>query len=820
MPTMWTSSLSLNTRTNGASMTSRGSTFHTLGVLTVRKCFLASKRNLGFLSFAPLERILPSSAGENRSIVSNYQHILTLVFAITELNKDPFLLPNMTLGFRVYQHRDLVRTVQVNKLSLLSTQGRMTPNYKCDKQGQLISVIQDFVSKSSPEVSALMGIFKLPETVTSLLPQKDLCVAFTEIFSTSDAVQMPEIKTGHIPHVWLEAEVIVFFGDDVAILGLTCRLHIHETNTKVPFRKVWILTPHSEVEAIAHSVFRIFAKTLHGALHFRAHTRDVPAFKAFFLALDPFHPQGDVFLQEWWRYAFQCQFLRPGRAVESSRKMCTGMEMQKDPREFGFKLGLSTKSYHIYNAVYSVAHALQALSSSQLKYSLRAERKPLLNIQPWQILDPLRNVQFNNSAAEEVSFTEHGKRYDLLNWVLFPNGSFYHMKVGCIDVGAPRGQDFSIHSAAIVWVTKVGLKPCPMQGVWRGAVQGTGEEFRRGSLFAATDVNIVQLECFPPLQLPKRKKICVEVEMFAELLLISDASHCAPCPQDQHPNKNHDWCIPKRIHFLSHEETLGILLVALVLFPCLGTCAVLATFIKYHNTAIVKANNRDLSYILLISLLLCFLCSFLFIGRPTKLTCLLRQAAFGISFSVAVSCVLAKTIMVVLVFMATKPGSMAGWLLGRSLTTSIVLACPLIQTVICVVWLLTSPPFPNMDFYSLSGEIIVECSEGSVTMFYSVLSYLGFLALLSFSVAFLARKLPDSFNEAKFITFSMLVFCSVWVSFVPTYLSTKGKYAVAVEVFSILASGAGLLGCIYLPKCYIIVLRPCLNSRDHLIRKT
>ncbi|KAF7241332.1 Hemicentin-1 [Varanus komodoensis] len=48
MPTMCISSLSLNTLTNGASTTSRGSPFHTLGVLTVRKSFLASKWNLTF----------------------------------------------------------------------------------------------------------------------------------------------------------------------------------------------------------------------------------------------------------------------------------------------------------------------------------------------------------------------------------------------------------------------------------------------------------------------------------------------------------------------------------------------------------------------------------------------------------------------------------------------------------------------------------------------------------------------------------------------------------------------------------------------------
>uniref|UniRef100_A0A8D2IN11 G-protein coupled receptors family 3 profile domain-containing protein n=1 Tax=Varanus komodoensis TaxID=61221 RepID=A0A8D2IN11_VARKO len=480
--------------------------------------------------------------------------------------------------------------------------------------------------------------------------------------------------------------------------------------------------------------------TLHGAFHFSSHTRVVPGFEPFLRALHPHQPKGDVFLHEWWERAFRCEFLRSGNPFPQSRKWCTGREMQRDPRKFLFQLSMSSHSYHIYNAVYLVAHALHSLFSSKMKYSPMGKGKKFLNIRPWQVIATSRSHERNQGPL----------------------------------------------------VTKPHAR----------CVKRCSPGHRR--------------------RVPEGKPVCCykcshcEVGMFSTS---TDAAHCSPCPQDQYPNRSHDRCIPKKIHFLFHEETLGILLVCLLLLLCLGTSAVLVTFIKYDDTPIVKANNRDLSYILLTSLLFCFLCSFLFIGQPTKITCLLRQAAFGITFSLAVSCVLAKTIMVVLVFMAIKPGSMASQLLGRPLTTSIVLVCPLIQAAICVVWLLTSPPFPHLDFHSLSGEIIVECNEGSVTFFYTVLAYMGFLALLSFLVAFLARKLPDSFNEAKFITFSMLVFCSVWVSFVPAYLSTKGKYAVAVEVFSILASGAGLLGCIFLPKCYIIVLKSSLNSKDHLIRK-
>jgi vomeronasal 2 receptor len=293
---------------------------------------------------------------------------------------------------------------------------------------------------------------------------------------------------------------------------------------------------------------------------------------------------------------------------------------------------------------------------------------------------------------------------------------------------------------------------------------------------------------------------------------------CIKCPEDQYPNKQRNQCLPKIMVFLSHEDTLGAVLVSLAISLSAFSAMILGLFVCYRDTSIVRANNRNLSYLLLISLMFCFFCSLIFIGQPSTVTCVLRQMIFGVVFSVAVSAILAKTFIVVVAFKAIKPGSrLQMWMVMR-LSNVIVCCGSIIQVCICAVWLGTYPPFPDVDMHSEFGHIILCCNEGSTLAFYCVLGYLGFLASLSLLIAFLVRRLPDSFNEAKTITFSMLVFCSVWISFIPTYLSSTGKTMVAVEIFSILASSAGLLGCMFLPKCYVILLRSADLSRKKFFK--
>ncbi|NIG59509.1 vomeronasal type-2 receptor [Pontoporia blainvillei] len=149
-----------------------------------------------------------------------------------------------------------------------------------------------------------------------------------------------------------------------------------------------------------------------------------------------------------------------------------------------------------------------------------------------------------------------------------------------------------------------------------------------------------------------------------------------------------------------------------------------------------------------------------------------------------------------------------------SIFGALVVSAVTVEIGICTAYLVLEPPRVYKNMESQNIKIILECYEGSVEFLCSVFGMDVFLALLYFLTTLVARQLLDNYYEGKCITFGMLVFFIVCISFVPAYLSTKGKFKVAVEIFAILASSYGLLGCIFAAKCFIILLRPKRNMDE------
>nr|XP_056720283.1 vomeronasal type-2 receptor 26-like [Euleptes europaea] len=754
-------------------------------------------------------------------------------------------------------------------MQLMSTPRTFVPNFKCDIQNDLLAIIGGLDSQTSFDVATISSIYKIPQLIYGFAPSRkdtnavltfyqmhpnealqhaglvslllhfkwtwvgilvmdddngeSIVQALLPLFSKNGicfafVLRLPRPKFVTEFEDFLEqgkdlpgklltskANSILVFGLSYSVSDLLWFARLSEYNTVWKAKgKVWILTAPIEFSVYVYQ--RVLdTDEIHGSLAFAVHSSDPPGFQKFIERRNPYDINGDGFIQNFWYHAFDCEFPNQGQEERDLGEICTGQEkLERIPGSF-FEMGMTGHSYSIYNSVYALAHAVHAMLSFQTKHrrKVNAGSLNLPGRDQWQLHHFLRGVAFNNSAGDTISFDENGvlvTGFDVMNWVFSPNKTFHRVKFGRMDhqvPQAPLDEAFTINNEHIHW-PRFFNQIQPISECCESCCPGYSKQVKEGEPFC----------CYDCIQCPEGK-----------ISDQKDMSDCYICAEEKFPNKNRDICIPKYISFLSYGEPLGLSLALCALSLFFITALVLGTFMKHHNTPIVKANNRGLTYTLLISLLLCFLCALLFIGQPEKITCLLRQPAFSIIFSVAISCILAKTITVVLAFMATKPGSRIRKWVGKRLANSIVLFCSPLQAGICIVWLAMFPPFPDVDMHSVVEQIVLECNEGSVTMFYCVLGYMGLLTMVSFTVAFLARKLPDSFNEAKFITFSMLVFCSVWISFVPTYLSTKGKYMVAVEIFSILASSAGLLGCIFTPKLYIIVFRPEQNNREQLMKR-
>ncbi|XP_070810570.1 vomeronasal type-2 receptor 26-like [Pituophis catenifer annectens] len=799
-----------------------------------------------------------------RFLLQNYQHILALVFAVKEINENNHILFNMTLGMHLSNSYFMARWTYLASMELLSTRGRFFSNYKCDTKDWAISVIAGPNSHICPFMANILNVYKMPQLIygsspmrgdqidatffhrffpdgdqqivailqlllffrwtwiglirqrnesgdrfiqnaVPLFSQQGICFEFMgempqETFLIDFRASFNILIKMFVTVMKSTTNVIILYCENQITAIFRTVLHFIEFED-IPIErkdKVWIMPAQMEFTSFSFPK-NIPVDIFHGVITFEVSSKEISGFNKFLQMRNPKSDAEDHLMRVFWKVVFECSFPKD-KLDEDIGKLCTGEEKLDSLTKSVFDTTMTGQSYSTYNAVYAVAHALQAMFSPKYKTRAKVGGEMFLTQKAWQLHHYLRTMSFNNTAGEKISFNENGDLdtgFDIINWVTFPNKTFVKFRVGKIDPAASPDKLLTISAQDITWPIMFN-QVLPLSVCNDHCYSGSRKVKIEGKPFCCYD-------CLP----------CEKGKISNQM----DAVDCFQCSEDQYPNKAQNLCILKSTTFLSYNEPLGITLASVSLFLSFITALVLGIFIKQRDTPIVKANNRSLTYILLIVLLLSFLCSLLFIGQPDQAKCFMRQAAFGIIFSVGLSCILGKTILVVLAFMAIRPGSKMRKWMGNRLAFSIVLFCSLAQFTICTVWLTISPPFPDSDMHSIAEEIVLQCNEGSTTMFYIILSFLGVLTSVSFTVAFLARKLPDSFNEAKFITFSMLVFCSVWISFVPTYLSTKGKYMVAVEIFSILASAAGLLGCIFPPKCYIIIMRPDLNTKGHLIKK-
>ncbi|MBN3294725.1 CASR protein, partial [Polypterus senegalus] len=774
--------------------------------------------------------------------VSEYQRVQTMIFAIQEINNDQRILPNITLGYRIFDSCVNLPIALRAAVTLLSGRDGVLFNDDCKGLPPLLAIVGNPLSSHSIAMSRIMSLFRIPMVshyaTCSCLSDKQEYPSFLRTIP-SDAFQVKAI-IHIIKHFgWLWVGVIasdddygqnavksfteevnkigcISFSESISAVPSKNRIFqivniIEKSTAKVIvafsgegklsnlFQEIVLqnITGRQWIASEAWSTSNLLSSKKNfdcfgGTIGIAIRRGDIPGLQNFLLQVQPDHnPQNNLAI-EFWETLFNCKFpetiKKQNFSVLPAIRVCTGSEDIKLAKTAYSDVTKLRSSYNVYKAVYAIAHALHNLIFCE------SGKGPFINntcanitlLQPWQLLHYLKNVNFTNKLGERVAFNENGDAvgiYDIVNWQKSDDGGVTIKSIGFFDESAAAGEEVKINEDEIFWNFKSGAAPISICS--KSCMPGTRKATRKGEPICCFDYSV----------------------------------ECVKCPQDFWSNHERNQCIMKETEFLSYIDAMGITLVIIASFgACLSVMA-LAVFVYHRNTPVVKANNSELSFILLVSLTLCFLCSLCFIGQPSYATCMLRHLVFGVSFALCISCILVKTIVVIMAFKARQPtNNMMKWF-GVSHQRGTVVLFTLIQSIICILWLSTAPPNPTKNTKVQNEKIILECDVGSVIGFSSLLGYIGLLASICFVLAFLARKLPDTFNEAKFITFSMLIFCAVWITFVPAYVSSPGKHTVAVEVFAILASSFGLLIAIFAPKFYIIIFKPEKNTKKALMKR-
>lgn len=255
--------------------------------------------------------------------------------------------------------------------------------------------------------------------------------------------------------------------------------------------------------------------------------------------------------------------------------------------------------------------------------------------------------------------------------------------------------------------------------------------------------------------------------------------------------------------------------ITLLAFTALGallTIVVGIIFLARWKTPVVRSSVGSICILLLFSLLSTFVSVILLGGKPNKLQCRTRQVLFGLSFTLSVSCILVKSFKIILAF-EFDPGVQR--VLKKLYQPYIIIAaCMSGQVLICALWLTLKAPATKWDDEQNKHERLLYCHEKSFPAFGAMLSYIGVLAVICFGVAFKGRNLPQSYNDAKFITFGMLIYLICWIIFGPVYANVRGQYLPAVEMVVILISAYGILFCQFFTKCYIILFKQEANTES------
>ncbi|XP_061129169.1 taste receptor type 1 member 1 [Syngnathus typhle] len=440
-------------------------------------------------------------------------------------------------------------------------------------------------------------------------------------------------------------------------------------------------------------------------------------------------------------------------------------------------------SFSVYSAVYAIAHALHNVLKCDTYRCLGN-----ISVFPHTVLVELKKSNFT-LLNQRVQFDEHGDPNFGSYSIVFWNKSGGIEEIGVY--GFSSSLSFAINDSRIHW-----------HGEWEVPTSQCSHKCPVG--FAKKPDGIHKC-CFT----------CEECPNGTYINSTEDAYTCLECKETEWSPEASTSCTLRKVEYVLFEDSTAILILAgTLLLLCLGV-AMCVIFALNYNTPVVRSAGGHMCFLILGCLSLSSLSIVFFFGKPSVFSCVLRFMPFLLLFSMCLACFVVRAFQIVCVFkMAAKFPKLYSWWVKYHGQWLVVIGTFLMQCVLNSVsfWISTPKPYNETtwspDKIILSCEISAKAATGPTVMLMS-------LCALCFIFSYMGKDLPKNYNEAKAITFCLLLLILTWIVFVTISLLYRGKFVQSLNALAVLSSLYSFFLWYFLPKCYIIIFQPHKNTPQY-----
>ncbi|KAM9813248.1 metabotropic glutamate receptor 4-like [Neosynchiropus ocellatus] len=523
-----------------------------------------------------------------------------------------------------------------------------------------------------------------------------------------------------------------------------------------------------------------------GAVTILPKRQSIRGFDRYFISRTLENNRRNIWFAEFWENNFSCKLSRHAVKKGSGLKKCTNQErIGKDSN-----YEQEGKVQFVIDAVYAMAHALHNMHRELCpgKVGLCNKMDP---INGTHLLKHIRRLNFAGIAGNPVLFNENGDapgRYEIYQYQIRNRTAEYKI------IGH--------------WTDQLHLTVRSMQ--WPGGVR-----------------QIPSSICSQPCQPGERKKTvkgipcCWHCERCDGYQYQADTFTCKMCRFDSRPNVNHTGCVPIPIVKLEWSSPWAVIPVLIAVVGIMATLFVVVTFIRYNDTPIVKASGRELSYVLLTGIFLCYATTFLMISTPDVGICSLRRIFLGLGMSISYAALLTKTNRIYRIFEQGTMSVSAPRFISPASQLIITFTLASVQLLGVCIWFGVDPSKAIIDYEDqrtsnpVMARGVLKCDISDLSLI-CLLGYSMLLMVTCTVYAIKTRGVPETFNEAKPIGFTMYTTCIIWLAFIPIFFGTsqstdKMYIQTTTLTISVSLSASVSLGLLYMPKVYVVLFHPEQN---------